>query len=133
MAEEKIFTDAQLKFLKSHTLCRFAVAELNGMPHVTPVVYAMDHNNPIIAVDYGSKKLRVLRENSKVSLVVDDVNPHGGLVIQGECEIYERGSVYMKLLDVLMKEFEIYRENPWKEGESPILKVIPQKAASWGI
>jgi hypothetical protein len=46
-------------------------------------------------------------------------------VIQGECEIYERGRVYLKLLDVLMKEFEIYRNNPWKEGESPILKVIP--------
>ena len=103
------------------------------MPHVTPVVYAMDRDNPIIAVDYGTKKLRILQENRKVSLVVDQEDPNKGVVIQGECEIYERGPVYLALLDVLLKEIDFYKDHPWKEGESPILKITARNVASWGL
>ncbi len=133
MSKKRLYTASQSNFLHSHSLCRFAISDLNRMPHVTPVVYAMDFENPIIAIDYGTKKLQILRKNKKVSLVVDDEAPNRGLVIQGECEIYEKGETYLHLLDVLLEEIEIYRKHPWKEGESPILKVTPQKVASWGI
>jgi hypothetical protein len=32
-----------------------------------------------------------------------------------------------------MVRFEFYRKNPWGEGESPIFRVIPEKAVSWGL
>jgi len=103
------------------------------MPHITPVIYAMDGDYPVIATDYGTKKLKILRNNKKVSMIVDQSTPVKAIMIQGECEILERGREYLRLLKVLMDKFETYRENPWGEGESPILRIDPEKVVSWGV
>jgi uncharacterized protein len=121
----------QVDFLKSHELCRLATASKEGRPHVVPVIYAMDGQDIIIAVDYATRKLKNLRENREVALVVDDYNPNRGVMVEGRCEILERGKEYLRLLQVLYDRFEFYRRNPWKEGESPILKVHPSKAVLW--
>jgi uncharacterized protein len=110
-----------------------AVSGKDGMPHVTPVIYAMDRDYPVIVTDYGTKKLKILKENKKVSMVVDETDPNKGIMIQGKCEIFERGKEYLRLLKILMDKFEVYRKNPWGEGESPILKIIPERVASWGV
>ncbi len=47
--------------------------------------------------------------------------------------MFERGVEYVRLLKILFDRFEFYRKNPWGEGESPILKVIPSKIANWGL
>jgi PPOX class probable F420-dependent enzyme len=121
----------ELDFLKAHELCRIATASKDGQPHVTPVIYALDGEDIVIAIDYREKKLRNLRENPRVALVVDEYHPNKGLMVEGECEILERGKEYLRLQRVLYDEFEYYRNNPWKEGESPILKIKPTKAVRW--
>ena len=93
----------------------------------------MEGEDVIVAVDYGEKKLKNLRENPKVSLVVDEYRPNRAVMIQGECEILERGKEYLRLQKILFDKFEYYRKNPWKEGESPILRIRPTKSVSWGI
>lgn len=124
-------TSKQLAFLKAHELCRFATASKEGKPHVVPVIYAMDGEDVIIAVDYGTKKLKNLKENRRVALVVDEYRPNRAVMVEGECEIFERGKEYLRLLRLLFDRFELYRKNPWGEGESPILKIRPVKAVSW--
>ena len=121
----------ELEFLRSHELCRMATVSKDGQPHVVPVVYAMDGNDLIIAIDYGTRKLGNLRENKKVALVVDEYRPNGGIMVEGTAEILERGKEYLRLLQILFDRFEYYRMNPWKEGESPILKIHPAKTVSW--
>jgi uncharacterized protein len=131
-----LFKRKELAYLKSNELCRFATASKDGTPQVTPVIYALDGNHPVIATDYGTRKLKNIKENPKVCLLIDDyrVNPpNRGLMIRGECEIFERGKDYLRLLKVLFDRFEFYRKNPWGEGESPILRVEPRKAVSWGL
>ena len=123
----------QLKYLEAQEVGRLAVSTRDGMPHVTPIIYAMDDIYPIIATDYGTKKLKILLENNKVSLVVDEVNPIKGIMIQGTAEIFERGKEYLRLLKVLYDRLEEYRNNPWKEGESPLIKITPVHISSWGI
>jgi nitroimidazol reductase NimA-like FMN-containing flavoprotein (pyridoxamine 5'-phosphate oxidase superfamily) len=122
-----------LQFLRGHELARFATASLDGMPHVTPVVYALDGGNPVIAVDYETRKLKNVQENPKAALVVDEYRPNRGIMIQGKCVIHERGREYLRLLKILFDKFESYRKNPWGEGESPIIVVVSEKSASWGI
>jgi uncharacterized protein len=114
-------------------VARLATVSKQGVPQVTPVVYALDGENILIATDYGTKKLQNLRHNPKTSLVVDTYRPNRGVVIFGDCEIVERGSDYLKLLRVLFKRFAFYRNNPWGEGESPILKIVPNKRVAWGV
>lgn len=124
----------QLSFLKAHELCRLATASKAAVPQVTPVIYTVDGEDIIVAVDYGEKKLQNLRENSNVALVVDEIRPNNKAVaIQGKCEVLESGEEYLRLQGLLYEKFEIYRHNPWKEGESPILKIRPKRCASWGI
>jgi nitroimidazol reductase NimA-like FMN-containing flavoprotein (pyridoxamine 5'-phosphate oxidase superfamily) len=125
--------DSQKQFLDSHQVGRLALASKDGMPHVTPIIYTMDGDCPVIATDYGTKKLSILKENSKASLVVDIIDPNKGVMFQGNCEIFERGNEYLRLLKILTDHLEYYRKNPWQEGESPILKFTPQNIVSWGV
>jgi len=126
-----VLTPEQLSFLQSHELCRLATASRDAKPHVVPVIYALDGEDLVIAVDYGTKKLGNLRQNRRVALVVDEYEPNKGVMVEGECDIIERGKEYLRLLRVLFDRFEFYRVNPWGEGESPILKVKPTKAVMW--
>lgn len=126
-----ILTPKQLNFLKAHEVCRLATASNDAKPHVVPVIYALDGEDVVVAVDYGTKKLKNLKENEKVALVVDEYHPNKAVMIEGDCEILERGKEYVRLLHVLFDRFEYYRKNPWAEGESPILKIKPTKAVMW--
>ena len=127
------FTAKEEAFLRSNEVCRLATASRDGKPQVTPVIYALDGTGFVIAVDYGTKKLKNVRENPNVALVVDKVRPTRAVTVQGTCKVHERGAEYRRLLDLLMARFEFYRKNPWGEGESPILRVTPKKAVSWGF
>ena len=120
-------------FLESSELCRLATASADSVPHVTPVIYAMDGDKIVIVTDYGTKKLKNLMENPKASLVVDEYHPNRGVVILGDCQIYDKGKEYLRLLKILFAKFEYYRNNPWGEGEAPILKITPTKVISWRL
>jgi uncharacterized protein len=122
----------EIAFLDKHEVGRLATASKDLTPHVIPVIYAMDGEKVIVAVDYGTKKLKNLRENPKVAIVVDEYEPNRAVFIQGSCKILERGPEYLRLLKILFKKFDFYRENPWGEGESPILSITPDKVVSWG-
>jgi len=126
-----VLTAKQLNFLRAHEVCRLATASKDAKPHVVPVIYAIDGENIIIAIDYGTKKLKNVRENGMVALVVDDYRPNRAVMVEGECKILERGKEYLRLLQVLFDRFEYYRKNPWGEGESPILEIRPTKAVMW--
>jgi nitroimidazol reductase NimA-like FMN-containing flavoprotein (pyridoxamine 5'-phosphate oxidase superfamily) len=69
------FTVKEESFLRSNEMCRLATASKDGRPQVTPVMYALDGNCFVIAVDYGTKKLKNVKENPNVALVVDRVRP----------------------------------------------------------
>lgn len=126
-----VLTPKQLAFLRAHEVCRLATASKDAEPHVVPVIYALDGEEVVVAVDYGTKKLKNLKENARVALVVDEYHPNRAVMVEGACEILERGKEYLRLLKILFDRFEYYRENPWGEGESPILKIRPTKAVSW--
>ena len=106
-------TPREIAFLKSNAVCRLATASKDGRPQVTPVVYALDETSFVVAVDYGTKKLKNVRENPNVALVVDRLRPTKAVAVEGKCKVYERGSEYLRLLGLLMKRFEFYRKNPW--------------------
>jgi PPOX class probable F420-dependent enzyme len=127
------FTAKEEAFLKSNELCRLATASKECRLQVTPVVYALDGTGFVIAVDYGTKKLKNVKENPNVALVVDKVRPTRAVTIEGTCEIHERGAEYRRLLKLLFAKFEYYRKNPWGEGESPIFRIAPSKVVSWGF
>ena len=116
------FTAKEEAFLKSSEVCRLATVSKDCRPQVTPVIYVMDKMNFVIATDYGTKKLKNVKENPRVALVVDQFHPNKAVMVEGICRVNEQDPEYLRLLNILFDRFETYRKNPWGEGESPILR-----------
>src|SRR5919199_61544 len=131
------FLEAEKRFLKNHEVCRVATSQ-NDDPHITPVNFVFDDNDGFFyfATDYNTKKYRNLSKNKKSALVVDVYNSsvdNKAIIIQGVVEFVERGEEFQKLYSIFYQKFDWVREDPWKEGEAPFIKVKPLHKVSWGF
>jgi len=134
MTGATMISPSKARFLKKHEVARLATASKQGMPHVTPVIYVFDGRSFVVAIDYGTKKLSNLRENPFASLVVDEYGAKNkAVMVQGRCRILEKGVEYRRLQRALFERFESYRQNPWKEGEAPIIRLYVDRVVSWGL
>ena len=127
------FTSEETAFLKKNEVCRLATASRDGKPHVTPVCYIFQEGCFYIATDYDTKKYKNASENPKVALVVDTYKPHKAVAVGGEVEILKRGEEFRRIREMFYRKFDWARNDPWDEGESPILKIEPSSKSSWGI
>jgi pyridoxamine 5'-phosphate oxidase family protein len=70
------FTDAEIEYLRSHTLGRIATVGPDGQPHIIPVTF--HHNADEDTIDVGGinfaagKKWRDAQRNPKVTFLLDD-------------------------------------------------------------
>jgi uncharacterized protein len=129
------FAEAERRFLKDHEVCRVATSS-NDNPHITPVNFVFDDGYFYFATDYDTKKYRNLAKNKKAALVVDvykSSTDNRAVIIQGVVELVERGQEFQKLYDIFYEKFDWVREEPWKEGEAPFVKVKPLHKVSWGF
>ncbi len=130
------FPEAEKRFLKNHEVCRVATSQ-NDEPHITPVNFVFDDDGFFyFATDYDTRKYRNLARNKKSALVVDVYNSsvdNKAIIIQGIVEFVERGEEFQKLYSIFHQKFDWVREDPWKEGEAPFVKVKPLHKVSWGF
>jgi PPOX class probable F420-dependent enzyme len=127
------FSPKETAFLEKNEVCRLATASRGADPHVVPVCYIFRGGCFYIATDYGTKKYRNVAENPRAALVVDTYNPHRAVVVEGTVEILERGEEFRRIREQFYRKFRWARDDPWEEGESPILRVKPLKKSSWGL
>jgi pyridoxamine 5'-phosphate oxidase family protein len=115
-----MFSEAEINYLRSQRLARIATVSEELQPDVAPVGYEFDGEHFYIGGRQQTKthKYRnVLKGNSKVALVVDDLESTTpwkprGIKVYGIAEIIERkGQV----------------------GPGQYLKVTPERYWSWGI
>jgi len=127
----------QVEFLNKQTVGRVATASSKGELHVVPVCYVLDDGNICFATDYGAKKVRNLKENRRISIIIDqyfeDWSKLKGILIQGEAELIERGLEFAKIRDLLHKKYPQYMDMPIKEEEFLIVKIKPSRVSRWGF
>jgi uncharacterized protein len=123
----------EINFLKSNELCRFATASKNGEPHIVPVSYIWDQDCAHIVTDYGTRKLKNLRENPNAAVLVDTDGTQKLLLISGPVEIIEKGEEYRRLYKLFYSKLSWVKRDPWKEGEAPFIKVTPTFKSGWGL
>jgi pyridoxamine 5'-phosphate oxidase family protein len=120
------FTDKELEYLRSQRLARFATADQKGAPHVVPVGFRVAEHGD--AVDIGgrnfarSKRLRNIKSNPQVAIVIDDlasVDPWTprGIEIRGIAQLHERDGRGV---------------GPGAEDQ-PWARITPERVVSWGI
>ena len=132
---EASLTQKERKFLLENETCRIATSH-NDIPHVVPVAYIYDKGNVIFVTDYGTRKYKNLEVNKNISVVVDVYDPSGenkAIVLQGKAVIIERGTEFRRLYRIFNRRFEWVRNNPWKEGEAPFVRVNTLNKVSWGL
>jgi uncharacterized protein len=131
------FTEKEVLFLLENEVCRVATSH-NDIPHIVPVNYIHENENNFLyfATDYNTKKYQNLEKNKRIAVVVDIYNSsveNKAVIIQGTAELIERGEEFKKLYKIFEKRFEWVRNDPWKEGEAPFVKVKPGIKVSWGL
>jgi nitroimidazol reductase NimA-like FMN-containing flavoprotein (pyridoxamine 5'-phosphate oxidase superfamily) len=133
--DKAILTQKERKFLLENETCRIATSH-NDIPHVVPVAYIYDKGNVIFVTDYGTRKYKNLEVNKNISVVVDVYDPSGenkAIAVQGKVVIIERGAEFRRLYRIFNRRFEWVRNNPWKEGEAPFVRVNTLNKVSWGL
>lgn len=131
-SDEIQFTNGEVVFLEQNEFCRFATASAKGEPHVVPVSYVWENGKAIIVTDYGTRKLKNLKENPQAAVLVDTNDTNKLLLLSGPVEIVEKGEEYRRLYKIFHSKFSWVRREPWKEGEAPFIKVTPRFKTGWG-
>ncbi len=128
------FNQNEINFLDRLEEARVATSH-NDIPHVKPVSFIKIGNSIIIATDYNTRTYANIKFNQNVGIVIDvyKSGEHKAICIQGKTEIIENGEEFKKIYDIFYKKFEWVKKDPWKENESPFLKIIPSRKISWGL
>jgi pyridoxamine 5'-phosphate oxidase family protein len=123
-----MWTAAEYQYLSSHPLGRLASIGPDGAPQIHPVAFAVDPGSGFIEIGgprlYETQKLRNIRRDPRVSLVIDDqvpepVEPHGetdrGIEIRGAAELAQRRA-------------------PFTEGlDADIIRIRPARIITWNL
>ena len=140
-------TDAQQRFLETRRVGHLATADGDGVPHVTPVCYAVADANLYITIDdkpkrqqepsqrWPLKRLRNIAENPAVTFVVDHYDDRNWsrlcwLMLRGRADILADGPEHggaQKLLRaryIQLGEMAIERH--------PVIAIRIARATSWG-
>ena len=133
LASQVRLSPKEVKFLKQNEMCRFASASKSGEPHVVPVSYLWDDTSAYIVTDYGTRKLRNLRENPQAAILVDTAGTQKLLLISGPVELIEKGEDYRRLYKLFHSKLDWVKRDPWKEGEAPFVKLTPTFKSGWGL
>ena len=128
------FTKKEIELLQNNEACRIATSH-DDIPQVTPVTYYFEDGFFYLATDYDTKKYSNLKKNNKIAITVDIYmsSKHKAVIVQGITEFIEKGPEYKQLYEIFYKKFSWVRENPWKEGEAPFVKIKPKTKTSWGL
>ena len=128
------FNQKETKFLESLEEARIATSHDN-IPHVKPVSFVFLDNAILVVTDYNTRTFTNIKSNRHTSIVIDiyKSGEHKAICIQGKTEIVEKGLEFKKFYDIFYEKFEWVRKEPWKEGEAPFLKIIPNNKVSWGL
>lgn len=92
------FTDAEIAYLRSQPLMRFATASLSGRPDVAPVVFELDGDDIVTSGFDIAKTVRYknVQANPRATVVIDDLastNPWSprGIKVIGSCIVESHG------------------------------------------
>jgi len=132
-----IFSQKELEYLREQRLCRLATVSKDQIPHVTPLAFATDGERLYVNIKFDSKKARNIRENPRVSFVVDDIlswEIFRAVLVSGKAELISRGKLHQIGRDLLYKKYPKFQEDfPIEEGgfSKYILVITPTKVMSW--
>jgi uncharacterized protein len=132
---KSIFSKSEEKFLLKNEICRVSTSH-KDVPHIAPVTYIYQKNFLFFATDYETRKYKNLKVNNRIAAAIDFYNSsieNKAVIVQGTADIIEKGKEFRDLYQKFYKKFEWVKQDPWKEGEAPLIKIKTLDKISWGL
>lgn len=136
--------ESTLEFIRDHRVARLATSDVVGQPAVVPICYAFDGERFYVALDekpksvadHDLKRVRNIRANPRVAVVVDDYSEDWSelvyVLISGTAEIIsssENAIEHRSAVELLREKYPQYRS--MKLDERPIIKITPTRIKRW--
>jgi PPOX class probable F420-dependent enzyme len=130
-------------FISEGRVGRLGTADRTGQPLVVPICYAFDGRALFSAIDTKPKaergdklkRVRNIRENAKVSVVIDryeeDWTRLCYVIIQGEARLLTGGSDFARGADLLIAKYPQYQAMGLDRDAGLMIKVEPAKVTHW--
>jgi PPOX class probable F420-dependent enzyme len=131
-----------LSFIRSARVAHLATADAHGQPHVIPICFVFDGANFYSPIDEKPKRiapqklkrLKNIRENPQVSLVVDhydeDWRKLGYILVIGKARVLLSGDKHRKAVNLLRRKYPQYRL--MAIDQRPLIVIRPTRITSWG-
>lgn len=135
-------TKKESAFIRFARVAHLATADKTGQPHVIPICFVFDGTNFYSPIDekpkrttpHKLKRLRNIKANPKVSLVIDryedDWSKLGYILVIGKARVLLGGVRHRKAARLLRRKYPQYRR--MAIDKRPIICVAPHTFRAWG-
>ena len=132
-----------LALLRDARVGRLATADAAGQPLVVPVCYALEADGRRLysAIDAKPKRtrqlrrLRNIRENPRVSLVVDEYDEDWSrlryVIVEGTGAIVESGPERERAVDLLLVKYPQYLALGLAADRGPVIAIAVERMVAW--
>ena len=129
-------------FLRSARIAHLATADANGQPHVIPICFAFDGKDFYSPIDEKPKRsaparlkrLRNVRENPSVALVIDhyeeDWKHLAYVLVFGKARVLASGKAHRRAVQLLRQKYPQYRAMALES--LPTIVIRPKRFVQWG-
>jgi PPOX class probable F420-dependent enzyme len=131
-----------LRLIRSARVAHLATADAHGQPHVIPICFVFDgkyfyspvDEKPKRAAPQKLKRLKNIRENPRVALVIDhydeDWRKLAYVLVTGKARVLLGGAKHRKAVNLLRRKYPQYRT--MKIDRLPMILILPTRMTSWG-
>ena len=126
------------EYLSNQRLGRLATATKDGTPHVVAVAYTNDKDNLYISTITKTKKVRILRKNSKAAFIVDDSGGSAGwryVIVEGHGHLISSDEEFNRVRNLLCEKYPSFLSEEWgiKRESHTLIRVEPKKIITANI
>lgn len=130
-------------FISGGRIGHLGTADASGQPLVVPICYVFDGKSIFSAIDAKPKaaraerlkRIRNIRENAKVSVVIDrydeDWTRLRYVIIQGEARLLTEGAEFARGVDLLRAKYPQYRAMGLDRDAGLMIRVTPSRVTEW--
>ena len=130
------------RLIRSARVAHLATADESGQPHVIPICFVFDgkyfyspiDEKPKRAAPQKLKRLKNIRENPQLSLVVDhydeDWRKLAYVLVTGKARVLLSGAKHRKAVNLLRRKYSQYRT--MRIDRLPMILIRPTRTTSWG-